>query len=67
MIYRCTCCNYRYRGKPIPNVFHSQPTTIPAGRDFSGDRIHLIESQEGNMIGICSNTGEISKFKPYKK
>jgi hypothetical protein len=67
MIYRCTCCYYRYRGKPVPNVFHSSPTKNPPGRDFTGDRIHLIESSEGYLLGICSNTDELAHFKPYEK
>jgi hypothetical protein len=62
-MYRCRCCG----SKPKPNIFYSSPTTIPSTRNFSGDRIHLIESAEGNLIGICSNTGEIAHFKHYKK
>lgn len=67
MIYRCTCCYYRFKGKPKPGVLYSSPTKKPAGRDFTGDRIHLIESAEGNLIGICSNTDELTHFKPYEK
>jgi hypothetical protein len=67
MIYRCTCCYYRFKGKPKPGMFYSSPTKKPAGRDFTGDRIHLIESAEGNLIGICSNTDELTHFKPYEK
>ena len=48
-------------------MFYSSPTTIPSNRNFSGERTHLIESFEGNLIGICSNTDEIAHFKPYKK
>lgn len=48
-------------------MFYSSPTKKPAGRDFTGDRIHLIESAEGNLIGICSNTDELTHFKPYEK
>ena len=48
-------------------MFYSSPTKKPANRNFSGDRIHLIESLEGNLIGICSNTDELAHFKPYEK
>jgi hypothetical protein len=65
MIYRCTCCNYR--GKPKPGIFYSSPSKQPANRNFSGERTHLIESYEGYLIGICSNTDDIAHFKPYKK
>ena len=48
-------------------MFYSSPTTIPANRNFSGERTHLIETSEGYLIGICSNTGELAHFKPYEK
>ena len=67
MIYRCTCCYYRFKGKPKPGMFYSSPTKNPANRNFSGERTHLIETSEGYLIGICSNTDEIAHFKQYKK
>ena len=67
MIYRCTCCYYRFKGKPKPGMFYSSPTTIPSNRNFSGERTHLIETSEGYLIGICSNTDELAHFKPYEK
>ena len=67
MRYRCPCFYNRFTGKPKPGMFYSSPTTIPTNRNFSGERTHLIESLEGNLIGICSNTGDIAKFKQYKK
>ena len=49
MIYRCTCCYYRFKGKPKPGMFYSSPTKKPANRNFSGERTHLIESSEGYL------------------
>ena len=59
--YQCQCCNK----PPKPNVISSTPSY---GVEFVNmyqlptDRKWLIESEQGNLMGVCSNTDDIVKF-----
>ena len=60
--YCCQCCN----DEPKPNIISSTPAI--GGQYINmynnpSDRKWLIESQEGNLMGVCSNTDELVKFK----
>jgi len=54
-----------YGGKPKPGIFKSMPSL---GGEYmnmyglSSDRKYLIETKEGDLIGICSKTDKICKF-----
>ena len=54
-----------YGGAPKPGVISSKPSV---GGEFvnmyglPSDRKHLIETKEGNLIGICSKTNKLCKF-----
>ena len=59
--YQCDCCNK----PPKPNVISSTPSYGVEFVNMYGlptDRKWLIESQEGNLMGVCSNTDDIVKF-----
>jgi len=60
-IYCCQCC----QDEPKPDIISSTPAIggqyinmykLPSNRKW------LIESQEGNLMGVCSNTDELVKF-----
>ena len=60
-IYCCQCC----QDEPKPDIISSTPAIggqyinmykLPSNRKW------LIESQEGNLMGVCSNTDDIVKF-----
>ena len=60
--YCCQCCNE----SPKPDIISSTPAI--GGQYINmynnpSDRKWLIESQEGNLMGVCSNTDELVKFK----
>ena len=54
-----------YGGAPKPGVISSKPSV---GGEFvnmyglPSDRKHLIETKEGNLMGICSKTNKLCKF-----
>ena len=54
-----------YGGKPKPGIFKSMPSL---GGEYmnmyglSSDRKYLIETKEGDLIGICSKTNKLCKF-----
>jgi len=54
-----------YGGSPKPGVISSKPSV---GGEFinmyglPSDRQYLIESKEGDLIGICSKTNKLCKF-----
>ena len=54
-----------YGGKPKPGIFKSMPSLGGEYMNMYGlpsDRKYLIESKEGDLIGICSKTDKICKF-----
>jgi hypothetical protein len=54
-----------YGGAPKPGVISSKPSV---GGEFvnmyglPSDRKHLIETKEGDLMGICSKTNKLCKF-----
>ena len=53
-----------YGGKPKPGIFKSMPSLGGEYMNMYGlpsDRKYLIESKEGDLIGICSKT-QLCKF-----
>ena len=54
-----------YGGTPKPGVISSKPSV---GGEFvnmyglPSDRKHLIETKEGDLMGICSKTNKLCKF-----
>ena len=59
--YCCQCCN----APPKQKIIHSIPAL--GGQYINmynnpSDRKWLIESQEGNLMGICSNTDKMVNF-----
>ena len=61
------CLTYvsEYNGSPKPGVISSRPST---GGEFvnmyglTSDRKHLIETEEGYLMGICDKTNKLCKF-----
>ena len=61
------CLTYvsEYNGSPKPGVISSRPST---GGEFvnmyglPSDRKHLIETKEGDLIGICDKTNKLCRF-----
>ena len=54
-----------YGGTPKPGIFKSMPSLGGEYMNMYGlpsDRKYLIESKEGDLIGICSKTDKICKF-----
>ena len=55
----------KYGGSPKPGVISSKPSV---GGEFvnmyglPSDRKYLIETEEGNLVGICSKTNKLCKF-----
>ena len=55
----------KYGGSPKPGVISSKPSV---GGEFvnmyglPSDRKHLIETKEGDLMGICSKTNKLCKF-----
>ena len=62
---RCFTYVSEYGGSPKPGVISSRPST---GGEFvnmyglSSDRQYLIETKEGDLIGICDKTNKLCKF-----
>ena len=61
------CLTYvsEYGGSPKPGVISSKPSV---GGEFvnmyglPSDRKHLIETKEGDLIGICDKTNKLCRF-----
>ena len=61
------CLTYvsEYNGSPKPGVISSRPST---GGEFvnmyglTSDRKHLIETEEGYLMGICDKTNKLCRF-----
>ena len=54
-----------YGGKPKPGIFKSMPSLGGEYMNMYGlpsDRKYLIESKEGDLMGICSKTNKLCKF-----
>ena len=55
----------QYGGSPKPGIISSRPST---GGEFANmyglpsDRKHLIETEEGYLMGICDKTNKLCKF-----
>ena len=62
---RCFIYVSEYNGSPKPGVISSRPST---GGEFvnmyglPSDRKHLIETQEGYLMGICDKTNKLCRF-----
>jgi len=54
-----------YGGSPKPGIMSSRPSTGGEYANMYGypsDREHLIETKEGDLMGICSETNKLCKF-----
>ena len=54
-----------YGGKPKPGIFKSMPSLGGEYMNMYGlpsDRKYLIETKEGDLMGICSKTNKLCKF-----
>jgi len=60
--YVCQECG----GAPKPGIFYSSPSDL-SGRRFNKERVHLIETSEGHLMGICSKTEKLCKFDIIEK
>ena len=62
---RCFTYVSEYGGSPKPGVISSKPSV---GGEFvnmyglPSDRQYLIETKEGDLMGICSKTNKLCKF-----
>jgi hypothetical protein len=62
---RCFIYVSEYNGSPKPGFISSRPST---GGEFvnmyglTSDRKHLIETNDGYLMGICSKTNKLCKF-----
>ena len=62
---RCFVYVSEYNGSPKPGVISSRPST---GGEFvnmyglTSDRKHLIETEEGYLMGICDKTNKLCRF-----
>ena len=61
------CLGYisEYGGSPKPGIFHSVPSEGGEFINMYGivtDRKHLIETKEGDLMGICDKTNKLCKF-----
>ena len=55
----------KYGGSPKPGVISSKPSVGGEYVNMYGlpsDRKYLIETEEGNLVGICSKTNKLCKF-----
>jgi len=55
----------KYGGSPKPGVISSKPSVGGEYMNMYGlpsDRKYLIETEEGNLMGICSKTNKLCKF-----
>jgi len=55
----------KYGGSPKPGVISSKPSVGGEYMNMYGlpsDRQYLIETAEGNLMGICSKTNKLCKF-----
>jgi hypothetical protein len=55
----------KYGGSPKPGVISSKPSVGGEYMNMYGlpsDRKYLIETEEGNLVGICSKTNKLCKF-----
>ena len=62
---RCFTYVSEYGGSPKPGVISSKPSTGGEFINMYGivtDRKHLIETKEGDLMGICSKTNKLCKF-----
>ena len=54
-----------YGGSPKPGIINSVPSVGGQHMNMYGlpsDRKYLIETEEGNLMGICSKTNKLCKF-----
>lgn len=61
------CLTYvsEYNGSSKPGIFHSVPSEGGEYVNMYGlpsDRKHLIETKEGDLIGICDKTNKLCRF-----
>jgi len=61
------CLTYvsEYNGSPKPSIFHSVPSEGGEYVNMYGlpsDRKHLIETKEGDLVGICDKTNKLCRF-----
>ena len=62
---RCLGYISEYGGSPKPGVFHSVPSEGGQYINMYGlpsSRKYLIETEEGNLMGICSKTNKLCTF-----
>jgi len=62
---RCFGYISEYGGSPKPGIFHSVPSEGGEYVNMYGyptDRKHLIETKEGDLMGICDETDKLCKF-----
>ena len=62
---RCFTYVSEYGGSPKPGVISSKPSTGGEFINMYGivtDRKHLIETNDGYLMGICSKTNKLCKF-----
>ena len=55
----------KYGGSPKPGVISSKPSVGGEYMNMYGlpsDRKYLIETEEGNLMGICDKTNKLCKF-----
>ena len=55
----------KYGGSPKPGVISAKPSVGGEYMNMYGlpsDRKYLIETEEGNLMGICSKTNKLCKF-----
>ena len=55
----------KYGGSPKPGILKSMPSLGGEYMNMYGlpsDRQYLIETKEGDLIGICSKTNKLCKF-----
>jgi hypothetical protein len=61
------CLTYvsEYGGSPKPNVISAKPSVGGEYTNMYGlpsDRQYLIETKEGDLVGICDKTNKLCKF-----
>ena len=62
---RCFVYVSEYNGSPKPGVISSRPSTGGMYTNMYGlpsDRKHLIETEEGYLMGICDKTNKLCRF-----
>jgi hypothetical protein len=62
---RCFIYVSEYNGSPKPGVISSRPSTGGMYTNMYGlpsDRKHLIETEEGYLMGICDKTNKLCRF-----